>query len=152
MCVFRSVLFLFFVGGERLRGGGGARGCEIVCMCVWVCVYVCAHARMHRGSLDVEYQQHNSQLSRLTLREKWKRSENLPFTKSLNGSEHPMRHHFLKISRSRRCPQTQFSSSTAGFSNEMKLKSRLSTFSLIHIRCQRAFCFRFRSLLRWSKF
>ena len=44
--VFRSVLFLFFAGGERLRGRGGgeARGCEIVCMCVGGCVCVCAHA------------------------------------------------------------------------------------------------------------
>ena len=42
--------------------------------------------------------------------------------------------------------------STAGFGNEMKLKSRLPPFSLIHIQCQRAFCFLFCSLLSLSKF
>ena len=37
---------------------------------------------------------------------------------------------------------TKFSS-TAGFDNEMKSKSRLLPFSLIHIWCLCAFCFRF---------
>ena len=51
----------------------------------------------------------------------------------------------------RRCRQTQLSS-TAGFGNEMKLKLRLPPFALIHILCQRSFCFQFRSLLPLSKF
>ena len=52
---------------------------------------------------------------------------------------------------SKRCRQTQFLS-TAGFGNEMKLKSRLPPFSLIRIWCQRAFCLRLRSRLHLSKF
>ena len=55
---------------------------------------------------------------------------------------------FSRKNCSRRCRQTQFSS-TAGFSNEMKLKSRLQPFSLIRIRCRRMFCFWFRSLYLW---
>ena len=51
---------------------------------------------------------------------------------------------------SRRCRQTQFLS-TAGFGNEMKLKSRLPPFSLIRIWCQRVFCLRLRSRLHLSK-
>ena len=43
------------------------------------------------------------------------------------------------------CRQTQFLS-TAGFSNEMKFKSRLPPFSLICIRCRCMFCFWFCSL------
>ena len=45
---------------------------------------------------------------------------------------------------SRRCWPTHCSFTT-GFIN--KLKPRLPPFSLIHIRCRRVFCFRFRSLL-----
>ena len=39
-----------------------------------------------------------------------------------------------------------------GFVNVMKMKSKLPPFSLIHIRCQCAFCFWFQSLLLLSKF
>ena len=63
---------------------------------------------------------------------KWKRTVNLPFRKSLNRSGYCMRHHFLKMKNSRRCRETQFSS-TAGFGNEMKSKSRLPLFYLTRI-------------------
>ena len=71
----------------------------------------------------------------------------LPFTKSLKRLEHRTQHYFPRMNCSRWCQPTQLSSSTAGFSNEMKFKSRLPPFSLIHIRCQHAFCFWFHSLL-----
>ena len=64
---------------------------------------------------------------------KWKRLVNLLFTNTLHSSECHMRHHFPKMNCSRQCRQSQFSS-TAEFSNEMKLKSRLPPFSLTHIR------------------
>ena len=63
---------------------------------------------------------------------KWKCLLNLPFTKSLHNSEHRTRYHFPRMNRSRRCRQTQFSS-TAEFCNEMKLKSRLPPFFLTRI-------------------
>ena len=80
---------------------------------------------------------------------KRKHSVNTPFIKSLNRSELRMRHHFPKMSR--RCLQTQFLS-TVGFANEMKLKSRLPSFSLICIWCQRVFCLWLHSHLHLSKF
>ena len=73
----------------------------------------------------------------------------MPFIKNLNRSEHRTRHHFPKMSR--QCRQTQFLF-TAGFGNEMKLKSRLPPFSLNRIWCQRTFCLRLRSRLYLSKF
>ena len=42
--------------------------------------------------------------------------------------------------------------STMGFDNEMKLKSKLPPFSLIHIWCQRAFCLQLHTRLHSSKF
>ena len=71
--------------------------------------------------------------------------------KSLNKSKHCTWHHFLKMNCCRQCRQTQFLS-TAGFGKKMKLKLRLPPFSLIHIWCQRVFCFQFWSLLPLSKF
>ena len=61
----------------------------------------------------------------------WKRLVNLPFTKHLHNSEHHTQHHFPRMNCSRQYWQTQFSS-TAEFSNEMKL--RLPPFSLTCIR------------------
>ena len=75
----------------------------------------------------------------------------LLFTKSLNRLEHCTWHHFPKMNYSRRCWKTQLLS-TLGFGNEMMLKSKLPPFSLIHIQCQRAFCFQLYSLLPLSKF
>ena len=44
--VFRSVLFLFFAGGERLRGrGGGKRGVARLCVCVWGGACACVRMR-----------------------------------------------------------------------------------------------------------
>ena len=49
-CVFRSVLFLFFAGGERLRGGGGGeRDCVYVCGGVRVRVCACVNASRFTG-------------------------------------------------------------------------------------------------------
>ena len=79
---------------------------------------------------------------------KWKCSVNLLFRKSLNRSEHRTQHHFSKMNNSRRCQQTQFSS-TAGFGNEMKSKSRLPLFFFIHIRCEHAFCLHFVVFCIW---
>ena len=108
--------------------------------------------KLECSSWSIKSADENSKKKVYPCTKKWKCSVNLPFTKTLNRSELRTRRHFLKISCSRRCWQTQFSSSTAGFGNEMKLKAKLSPFSLIHIRCQRAFCFRFFSLLHLSKF
>ena len=44
VCVFRSVLFLFFAGGERLRGGG-ERGVARLCACVCGCACTCVRMR-----------------------------------------------------------------------------------------------------------
>ena len=84
----------------------------------------------------------------------WKHPAILMFTKTLNRLEHHTWHYFSKTNsetvQHTICRLTQFSS-TRGLSNEMKMKSKLLPFSLIHIWCQRLFCFWFRSLLRLSK-
>ena len=56
-----------------------------------------------------------------------------------------------KVETSSKYTFRQFSSTT-GFGNETKLKSKLPPFSLIHVWYQRAFCLRLHSRLHLSKF